>query len=303
MASTHDYKIDSRNNDIQIYVNGHFFPRTEAKVSVMDSGYLLGDGVWEGIRLHNEHLVHLDKHLNRLYQGAKAIEMDIGISKDEMKTTLRKTLEKNGMKSNVHIRLIVSRGIKATPYQHPKVTVGDPTVVIIPEYKKASPKLKVEGITLGTVNTIRDNRTQDPRINSLSKHNCIAACIEAEKMGVDEGLMLDPKGNVSTCNSTNFFMISNREVWTSSGEYCLNGVTRSSVIDLCKKNDVPIKEKEFLLKDVHSANEVFVTGTFAGIIPVISVDGIVIGDGTRGLLTRQLQEWYELDLDAMSNNR
>ena len=303
MASTHDYKIDSRNNDIQIYVNGHFFPRTEAKVSVMDSGYLLGDGVWEGIRLHNEHLVHLDKHLNRLYQGAKAIEMDIGISKDEMKTTLRKTLEKNGMKSNVHIRLIVSRGIKATPYQHPKVTVGDPTVVIIPEYKKASPKLKVEGITLGTVKTIRDNRTQDPRINSLSKHNCIAACIEAEKMGVDEGLMLDPKGNVSTCNSTNFFMISNREVWTSSGEYCLNGVTRSSVIDLCKKNDVPIKEKEFLLKDVHSANEVFVTGTFAGIIPVISVDGIVIGDGTRGPLTRQLQEWYELDLDAMSNNR
>ena len=303
MASTHDYKIDSRNNDIQIYVNGHFFPRTEAKVSVMDSGYLLGDGVWEGIRLHNEHLVHLDKHLDRLYEGAKAIEMDIGISKDEMKTTLRKTLEKNGMKSNVHIRLIVSRGVKATPYQHPKVTVGDPTVVIIPEYKKASPKLKVEGITLGTVNTIRDNRTQDPRINSLSKHNCIAACIEAEKMGVDEGLMLDPKGNVSTCNSTNFFMISNREVWTSSGEYCLNGVTRSSVIDLCKKNDVPIKEKEFLLKDVHSANEIFVTGTFAGIIPVISVDGIVIGDGTRGLLTRQLQEWYELDLDAMSNNR
>ena len=303
MASTHDYKIDSRNNDIQIYVNGHFFPRIEAKVSVMDSGYLLGDGVWEGIRLHNEHLVHLDKHLNRLYQGAKAIEMDIGISKDEMKTTLRKTLEKNGMKSNVHIRLIVSRGIKATPYQHPKVTVGDPTVVIIPEYKKASPKLKIEGITLGTVKTIRDNRTQDPRINSLSKHNCIAACIEAEKMGVDEGLMLDPKGNVSTCNSTNFFMISNREVWTSSGEYCLNGVTRSSVIDLCKKNDVPIKEKEFLLKDVHSANEVFVTGTFAGIIPVISVDGIVIGDGTRGPLTRQLQEWYELDLDAMSNNR
>ena len=254
MASTHDYKIDSRNNDIQIYVNGQFFTRPEAKVSVMDSGYLLGDGVWEGIRLHNEHLVHLDKHLDRLYAGAKAIEMDIGISKDKMKTTLRKTLEKNGMKTNVHIRLIVSRGVKATPYQHPKVTVGDPTVVIIPEYKKASPKLKVEGITLGTVNTIRDNRTQDPRINSLSKHNCKAACIEADKMGVDEGLMLDPKGNVSTCNSTNFFMISNREVWTSSGEYCLNGVTRSSVIDLCKKNDVPIKEKAFLLKVLKKTN-------------------------------------------------
>jgi len=303
MASTHDYDIDSRNKDIQIYVNGEFYPRLEARVSVMDSGYLLGDGVWEGIRFHNGYLVHLDRHLDRLYEGANAIEMNIGISKDEMITALKKTLEKNRMTSDVHIRLIVSRGIKSTPYQHPKVTVGKPTIVIIPEYKKASPKLKVEGITLGTVKTIRDNRTQDPRINSLSKHNCIAACIEAEKMGVDEGLMLDPNGYVSTCNSTNFFMISNKEVWTSNGQYCLNGVTRSSVIDICKRNDLPIKEKEFLVKDVHGADEVFVTGTFAGIIPVISVDGLLIGNGIRGPLTQQLQMWYELDLETMSSNQ
>ena len=303
MASTHDYDNDSRNDNIQIYISGQFYYRSEAKISVMDSGYLLGDGVWEGIRFHNGHLVHLDRHLDRLYEGANAIEMNIGISKDEMITALKKTLEKNRMTSDVHIRLIVSRGIKSTPYQHPKVTVGKPTIVIIPEYKKASPKLKVEGITLGTVKTIRDNRTQDPRINSLSKHNCIAACIEAEKMGVDEGLMLDPNGYVSTCNSTNFFMISNKEVWTSNGQYCLNGVTRSSVIDLCIANDLPIKEKEFSVKDVHGADEVFVTGTFAGIIPVISVDGLVIGNGTRGPLTQQLQIWYELDLEAMSNNQ
>ena len=303
MASTHDYDNDSRNHNIQIYISGQFYSRSEAKISVMDSGYLLGDGVWEGIRFHNGHLVHLDRHLDRLYEGANAIEMNIGISKDEMITALKKTLEKNRMTSDVHIRLIVSRGIKLTPYQHPKVTVGKPTIVIIPEYKKASPKLKVEGITLGTVKTIRDNRTQDPRINSLSKHNCIAACIEAEKLGVDEGLMLDPNGYVSTCNSTNFFMISNKEVWTSNGQYCLNGVTRSSVIDICKRNDLPIKEKEFSVKDVHSADEVFVTGTFAGIIPVISVDGLVVGNGTRGLLTQQLQTWYELDLETMSNNQ
>ena len=303
MASTHDYDNDSRNHNIQIYISGQFYSRSEAKISVMDSGYLLGDGVWEGIRFHNGHLVHLDRHLDRLYEGANAIEMNIGISKDEMITALKKTLEKNRMTSDVHIRLIVSRGIKSTPYQHPKVTVGKPTIVIIPEYKKASPKLKVEGITLGTVKTIRDNRTQDPRINSLSKHNCIAACIEAEKLGVDEGLMLDPNGYVSTCNSTNFFMISNKEVWTSNGQYCLNGVTRSSVIDICKRNDLPIKEKEFSVKDVHSADEVFVTGTFAGIIPVISVDGFVVGNGTRGPLTQQLQTWYELDLETMSNNQ
>ena len=303
MASTHDYEIDSRNDNIQIYIDGQFFPRTDAKVSVMDSGYLLGDGVWEGIRLYNNHLIHLEKHLERLYDGAETIQMDIGISKSEIKLALEKTLKKNEMISDVHIRLIVSRGIKSTPYQHPKVTIGHPTIVIIPEYKKPSPRLKIEGITLGTVSTIRNNLTQDPRVNSLSKHNCIAACIEADKMGVDEGLMLDPDGYVSTCNSTNFFMIKSNEVWTSNGQHCLNGVTRHSVIDICKKKQIPIKEKQFSINEVHEADEVFVTGTFAGIIPVRSVDGNTIGNGTRGPLTEQLQTWYEIDIETMSNNK
>ena len=300
MGSTHDYEIDVRNENIMIYINGQFFHRSDAKVSVMDSGYLLGDGVWEGIRLYNGSLMHIDKHLDRLYNGAKAIEMDIQLSKKQMQSAIRSTIEKNAMLSDVHIRLIVSRGIKKTPYQDPKVTIGEPTIVIIPEYKKASETVKLNGITLGTVKTIRDNRTQDPRINSLSKHNCISACIEAGKMGVDEGLMLDPNGNVSTCNSTNFFIVRNQEVWTSTGEYCLNGVTRSNVIELCNKNNVEIFERDFLLSDVHSANEVFVTGTFAGIIPVISVDGNMIGDGTRGHLTKKLQDWYALDIERLS---
>ena len=303
MASTHDYEIDSRNDNIQIYIDGQFFPRTDAKVSVMDSGYLLGDGVWEGIRLYNNHLIHLEKHLERLYDGAETIQMDIGISKSEMKSALEKTLKKNEMISDVHIRLIVSRGIKSTPYQHPKVTIGHPTIVIIPEYKKPSPELKIEGITLGTVSTIRNNLTQDPRVNSLSKHNCIAACIEADKMGVDEGLMLDPDGYVSTCNSTNFFMIKSNEVWTSNGQHCLNGVTRHSVIDICIKKQIPIREKQFSINEVHEADEVFVTGTFAGIIPVRSVDGNTIGTGTRGPLTEQLQTWYDIYIETMSNNK
>ena len=303
MASTHDYEIDSRNDNIQIYIDGQFFSRADAKVSVMDSGYLLGDGVWEGIRLYNNHLIHLDKHLERLYEGAETIQMDIGISKSEMKSALEKTLKKNEMISDVHIRLIVSRGIKSTPYQHPKVTIGHPTIVIIPEYKKPNPGLKIEGITLGTVSTIRNNLTQDPRVNSLSKHNCIAACIEADKMGVDEGLMLDPDGYVSTCNSTNFFMIKSNEVWTSNGQHCLNGVTRHSVIDICKKKQIPIKEKQFSINEVHEADEVFVTGTFAGIIPVRSVDGNTIGNGTRGPFTEKLQTWYEIDIETMSNNK
>ena len=303
MASTHDYEIDSRNNNIQIYIDGEFFSRADAKISVMDSGYLLGDGVWEGIRLYNNHLIHLEKHLERLYEGAETIQMNIGISKSEMRSALEQTLQTNKMISDVHIRLIVSRGIKSTPYQHPKVTIGHPTIVIIPEYKKPSPELKVEGITLGTVSTIRNNLTQDPRVNSLSKHNCIAACIEADKMGVDEGLMLDPNGYVSTCNSTNFFMITGNEVWTSNGQHCLNGVTRYSVIDICKKRGIAIKEKEFLVNDVHGADEVFVTGTFAGIIPVRSVDGNTIGNGIRGPLTEKLQTWYEMDIETISNNK
>ena len=300
MASTHEYDFDKRNDDIQIYINGQYFHRSEAKVSVMDSGYLLGDGVWEGIRLHKGHLIHLDGHLNRLYSGAEAIAMDIDISQQDMKSAIMETLEKNKMESDVHIRLIVSRGIKKTPYQHPKVTIGRPTIVIIPEYKKASETVKENGIILATVKTLRDKRTQDPRINSLSKHNCIAACIEADKLGVDEGLMLDPHGFVSTCNSTNFFIVRDGQVWTSTGEYCLNGITRGSIIRLCKKYDVPVFEKNFIINDVHTAGEVFVTGTFAGVIPVISVDGITIGDGTRGPLTKSLQDWYALDIESQA---
>ena len=299
MASTHDYDIDKRNNDIQIYINGEFFHRSEAKISVMDRGYLLGDGVWEGIRLHKRTLIHLDDHLDRLFSGAKSIAMDIGVSQDEIAEALQKTINVNDMDSDVHIRLIVSRGIKKTPYQHPKVTLGKPTVVIIPEYKKASEEIKKVGLTLATVKTKRDHLIQDPRINSLSKHNCISACIEADQLGVDEGLMLDPYDFVSTCNSTNFFIVRDEEVWTSTGEYCLNGVTRGSIIRLCKEYDIPVYEKNFNVEDVHTADEVFVTGTFAGVIPVISVDGKIIGNGTRGSITESLQNWYALDIEKL----
>jgi len=299
MSSTHDYVKDKRNNDVQVFVNGKFYHRSDAKISVMDSGYLLGDGVWEGIRLHKNVLIHLHDHLDRLYSGAKSIAMEIPLSKKEMELAIIETIQINEMKSNVHIRLIVSRGIKETPYQNPKVTISPPSIVIIPEYKKAAESVKRNGITLGTVKTIRDYRVQDPRINSLSKHNCIAACIEADKLGVDEGLMLDPNGFVSTCNSTNFFIVRKGEVWTSTGEYCLHGVTRQSIIRLCKEYKIPVFEKNFLLDVVHNADEIFVTGTFAGVIPVISIDNIVIGNGVRGTITKKLQDWYSLDIERL----
>jgi branched-chain amino acid aminotransferase len=298
MPSTHDYQEDARNQDIQVYINGNFFHRSKAYVSVLDSGFLLGDGVWEGIRLHNGKLLHLDDHLDRLFTGADEIALTINRSKDEVKEIIYKTVEKNKMFSDVHIRLIVSRGLKKTPYQHPKVTIGEPTIVIIPEYKKPDLSVSVEGIKLAVVSTLRDNRVQNPHINSLSKHNCIAACIEADKKGADEGLMLDPNGYVSTCNSTNFFIIKSNEVWTSTGEYCLNGITRKSVIRICNQNKIVIKEKNFSVNDVLSAAEIFVTGTFAGIIPVIRVDNKVIGDGIRGKMTKRLQGFYIADVNS-----
>jgi len=293
MPTTHDYYEDPRNEDIQIYINGDFFHRSEATISVLDSGFLLGDGVWEGIRLNEGKLLHLKEHLERLYAGANLLSLSINMSSEELEEAIQQTLDINKMESDVHIRLIISRGLKKTPYQHPKATIGNPTIVIIPEYKVVDQSVSEVGIKLATVETIRDYRVQNPNINSLSKHNCIAACIEAEKKGADEGLMFDPNGYVSTCNSTNFFIVRNGEVWTSTGEYCLKGITRSVVIDLCKENSISIFEKNFSIDDVYTADEVFVTGTFAGLIPVIEIDGRQINAGQRGEYTKKLQNHYK----------
>tara|TARA_B100000686_G_scaffold188419_1_gene195155 strand:+ start:14 stop:910 length:897 start_codon:yes stop_codon:yes gene_type:complete len=293
MPTTHDYYEDPRNKDIQIYINGEFFHRSEATVSVLDSGFLLGDGVWEGIRLHEGKLLHFDAHMDRLFNGAELISLPININRNELQQAIQKTLDKNQMESDIHIRLIISRGLKKTPYQHPKVTLGDPTIVIIPEYKVANQDVARKGIKLASVETIRDYRVQNPNINSLSKHNCIAACIEAEKKGADEGLMFDPNGYVTTCNSTNFFIIRSGELWTSTGEYCLKGITRSTVISICKQNQIPIHEKNFSIDDVYTADEAFVTGTFAGITPVVEIDGRQINNNLRGELTKTLQNYYK----------
>jgi branched-chain amino acid aminotransferase len=297
MASTHDYVKDSRNDNIKIYINGEYYHRSEAKISVFDSGFLLGDGVWEGIRLHNNKLIHLETHIDRLFVGAKSISMKIHLSKEEIINALWSTLKENNMISDTHIRLIVSRGIKSTPYQHPKVTISTPTIVIIPEYKRPNKDVIDKGIRLVSVQTRRDSAVQDPKINSLSKMNCISACIEAENLGAEEGLMLDPHGFVSTCNSTNFFIVVNDEIWTSTGEYCLNGVTRGAIISLCKENNIPVYEKNFLIQDVYNADEVFVTGTFAGVIPVVEIDGRIMN---KGYLTNELQNLYANDIKNLS---
>ena len=291
---THSYIQDQRNENIIIYINGEFFPRKEAKISVFDSGFLLGDGVWEGIRLYNKRLCLIDEHLERLYRGAEKLKIGIGKSKEELIALIYETVHANAMDSDVHIRLIVSRGLKQTPYQHPNANVGGASIVIIPEYKKADATLLSKGIRLCLVDTVRGaHNSQDPRLNTLSKLNCIFGCLEADEKGFDEGIMLDMNGNVSTCNSTNFFIVKNGEVWTSTGEYCLPGITRWNIIKLCHENHIPVFEKNFQMKDVYSANEVFVTGTFAGVIPAIQVDDTSIGNGNSGLITEKLYYLYK----------
>ena len=297
---THSYIQDQRNENIIIYINGEFFPRKEAKISVFDSGFLLGDGVWEGIRLYNKRLCLIDEHLERLYRGAEKLKIGIGKSKEELIALIYETVHANAMDSDVHIRLIVSRGLKQTPYQHPNANVGGASIVIIPEYKKADATLLSKGIRLCLVDTVRGaHNSQDPRLNTLSKLNCIFGCLEADEKGFDEGIMLDMNGNVSTCNSTNFFIVKNGEVWTSTGEYCLPGITRGNIIKLCRENHIPVFEKNFQMKDVYSADEVFVTGTFAGVIPAIQVDDITIGNGNSGLITEKLYHLYKSKIDTL----
>jgi branched-chain amino acid aminotransferase len=291
---THEYEDDPRNETVLISVNGKLLPRSEAMVSVFDAGFLLGDGVWESFRLHKGKLVFIEEHMDRLFRGASEISLDPGKSRNQILDEIDKVISANQMHDQVHLRLIISRGLKPTPYQAPWVISSPPTIVIIPEYKEANPKRAVEGISLVSVEVRRSGpEIQDPRINSLSKHNCIAACIEAAEKGGDEGLMMDPHGFVSTCNSTHFFMVKGDEVLTSSGEYCLEGITRGKVLELCESNGIPFSEADFTFEDVKSAEEAFVTGTFAGLTPVVSFDGSPVGDGTRGPMCEQLQNLYQ----------
>ena len=290
---THEYEGDPRNENVLISVNGELMPRPEAKVSVFDAGFLLGDGVWESFRLHNGTIVFADEHIDRLFRGAESISMDIGRTREQILDEVNRVIEANDMHDGVHVRLVVTRGLKPTPYQAPWVISSQSTLVIMPEYKIANEQRAVEGIRLVTVDVRRgEQNVQDPRVNSLSKHNCIAACVDAAAKGGEEGLMLDPAGNVATCNSTHFFIVRDGEVWTSTGEHCLDGITRRKVLDLCLANGIPAYERDFTTNEVSTADEAFVTGTFAGLIPVVEFDGEPMGQGQRGKMCELLQSLY-----------
>jgi branched-chain amino acid aminotransferase len=288
--SMHDVS-DPRNATILISVNGELKARAEAVVSVFDSGFMLGDGVWEGLRVHKDRIAFLDRHLDRLFEGAKAIAMDVGLSREQLTARLYETLDANGMTEGVHVRLMVTRGVRSTPYQDPRVVVTPATVVIIAEYKEPDPAIYERGLRLFTVHVRRgDPAVQDQKINSHSKLNCILASIQATQAGADEALMLDPHGFVATCNSTHFFIVRKGEVWTSSGKYCLGGITRGLVLEVAREAGISAIEKDFSLTDVYGADEAFVTGTFAGIVPVREVDGRTL-EG-RGPTVERLQQLY-----------
>lgn len=298
---THEALPDERNANVLIYINGEFHPRDQAKISVFDSGYLVGDGVWEGLRLHDGAFAFLDRHLDRLFQGAKAIDLTLPLTREEIVEALYETVRRNDMETDVHVRLMVTRGNKKTPSQDPRLVIGPPNVVIIAEHKKADPDVKSAGVRLFTATVRRPPPdTLDQRLNCHSKLHEVIALVQALKAGADEALMLDPTGAVATCNATNFFVVRRGEVWTSTGEYCLNGITRGLVLELCHDLGIPAFEKPFSLTQVYDADEAFVTGTFGGLTPVVEVDGRAIGAAGRGAITARLAERYAELIEALT---
>lgn len=298
-VTTHQAEEDSRNETILIYLNGRIVPKAEALVSVYDSGFMLGDGVWEGLRLYDGRWAFLDDHMDRLFEAAKAIDLDIGMTRAEVIDALEQTRAANEMTTDAHARLMVTRGVKSRPFQHPSLSRQGPTVTIIMEHSKPSiPR----PIRLATVPHIRGlPMTQDPKLNSHSKLNCILACIAAEKAGADEALMLDVHGFVNTTNACNFFIVRKGEVWTSTGDYCMNGITRAKVIEVCRQNGIPVFEKNYSLVDTYGADEAFLTGTFGAQTPVSEIDGRQIGTGTMGPVTQRIRDLYKALIESEAN--
>ncbi len=298
--STHDAAADDRNDDILIYVNGEIVHRDAARVSVYDSGFMLGDGIWEGMRLYQGHIAFLEEHLDRLYEAALFIDLEIGKTRAELAQAIRDTLAANDMHNDVHIRLMVTRGRKKKPFQHPHLSVYGPTIVIIAEHSKPDDSVIERGIRLHTVPHHRGlPLTQDAKLNSHSKLNCIIPLTHAIRAGADEALMLDPFGFVNTTNACNFFIVRKGAVWTSTGDYCMNGITRQKVIDLCRDNDIPVLERNYSLVETYSADEAFLTGTFGAQTPVFEIDGRVIGNGVAGPVFHRIRALYK-DLIARS---
>lgn len=297
--STHQALADERNATIEIYINGDFFPRDEAKISVFDSGFLVGDGIWEGIRLHHGVFAHLDRHLDRLFAGAAAIALDIGLDRDGIEAALRATVERNDMHDSVHVRLMITRGDKKTPSQHPSNNIGGPNIVIIAEHKAADPDVRDRGISLFTATVRRPAPdTLDQKLNCHSKLHEVIALIQATSAGADEALMLDPTGAVATCNATNFFIINRDGLHTATGQYNLNGITSELVCEVAEAAGIPVHRHAFSLTDVYAADEAFVTGTFGGLTPVHTIDGRTIGTGEQGPMTIRLRELYEAAIEA-----
>jgi branched-chain amino acid aminotransferase len=291
--STHDAQDDLRNRDIKIYVNGEIVHRDEAKVSVYDSGFMLGDGMWEGMRLYKGKWAFFDEHMDRFFDSCKAVSLDVGMDRAGILDALSQTARANGMETDVHCRLMLTRGVKVKPFQHPQLSQSGPTLVIIMEHSKPAEALQSKGIRLATVPQVRGlPMSQDAKFNSHSKLNCVIACLQAEQAGADEGLMLDPHGFVNTTNACNFFIVRKGEVWTSTGDYCMNGVTRQKVIDLCRANGIAVFEKNYSLYEAYGADEAFLTGTFGAQTPVAEIDGKPIGNGERPV-TARIRELYK----------
>ena len=301
MTGSQQQVPDPRNERVLINLNGALVPRAEARVSLFDAGFVCGDGVWEGIRLHNGVLLFLDQHLDRLYWGAAHIRLDIGMDRPTLAAELKRTLAANQMHDGVHIRLMVTRGEKSALNQDPRNALGRATVAIAAEYKMPAPSLATTGASLATSSVLCTPASMfDMRLNSHSRLNLIGALLQAIDAGADEALMLDPNGFVSSCNATNFFFVKSGVIMTSTGEYCFNGITRGNVMRLCQQAQLPLRTGEFTLAEVQDADEAFLTGTFGGVTPVREIDGRVLSAALPGTLTQRVRDLYAAFRDAQA---
>lgn len=281
-------KVDSRNQNILVYVNGELKPRAEARVSVFDSVVQGGDAVWEGLRVYNGRVAALSAHLARLQNSAKALAFAAVPSSKEIREAVFETLKANDMRDGAHVRLTLTRGEKITSGMNPKLNQSGCSLIVLAEWKP--PVYSNEGIRVVTASTRRNTPScLDSKIHHNNLLNNILASIEANVAGVDSAIMLDLNGFVSETNDTNLFMVRSGTVCTPYADACLPGLTRQMVLDICGENGIPAAERNLSLTELYTADEVFTSGTMGELTPVLEADGRVIGNGAPGDLTRRLQ--------------
>jgi branched-chain amino acid aminotransferase len=296
MPGSQDFTPDPRNETVMVLLDGALVPARAAQVSLFDAGFALGDGVWEGLRLHKGALLFLDAHLGRLYRGAAALRIEIGMTREELTASLWSLLRANGMEDGAHLRLMVTRGRKSTINQDPRFTLGKPTIAVTAEFKQRAAEAQPLALAMCLIRT-SPPEIFDMHLNTHSRLNYIRALLEVIDEGADEAIMLDHRGFLASCNATNLFWVRDGTVFTSRDDFCFNGITRGNIIALCRGGAARLEQGDWLPDHLLAADEVFVTGTMGSVTPVGSLNGRAL-PSAPGPITIALRDAYEGLKDA-----